>query len=65
MKDLINYPDITLKSKDKGGGLVLMDKSYYRDSLVIKEHLDSNIYQEVPLDSDKKVFQKLKSLVEK
>ena len=42
-----------------------MDKSYYRDSLVIKGDLDSNVYQEVTLDSNKKVFQKLKSLVEK
>ena len=41
-----------------------MDNLYYRDSLVIKGHLDSNVYQEVPLDSDKQVFQKLKSLVE-
>ena len=41
-----------------------MDNLYYRDSLVIKGHLGSNVYQEVPLDSDKQVFQKLKSLVE-
>ena len=55
-----------MKPTDKGGGLALMGKSYYQDSLVIKGQLDSNFYQEVPLDSDKKkVFQKLKSLVEK
>ena len=42
-----------------------MDKSYYRDSLVVKGHLDSNVYQEVPRNSDKKVFEKLKFLVEK
>ena len=33
--------------------------------MAIKGHLDSNVYQEVPLNPDKKVFQKLKSLVEK
>ena len=54
LKNLMNNPDIITKLTDKGGGLVLMDKLYYRDSLVIKEHLDSNVYQEVPLDSDKK-----------
>ena len=43
-----------MKPTDKGGDLSLMDKSYYQDSLVIKGHLDSNFYQEVPLDSDKK-----------
>ena len=65
LKNLMNNPDIIMKPTDKGGGLVLMDKLYYRDSLVIKGHLDSNVYQEVPLDSDKKVFKNLKSLVEK
>ena len=64
LKNLMNNPNI-MKPTDKGGGLVLMDKLYYRDSLVIKGHLDSNVYQEVPLDSDKKVFKNLKSLVEK
>ena len=54
----MNNPDITIKPTNKGGGLVLMDKSYYRDSLVIKGHLDSNLYQEVPLDSDKKKYLK-------
>ena len=43
-----------MKPTDKGGGLALMGKSYYQDSLVIKGQLDSNFYQEVPLDSDKK-----------
>ena len=48
----MNNPDIILKSTDNGGGSVLMDESYYRDSLVIKGHWDSNVYQKVPLDSD-------------
>ena len=30
-----------------------MDKTYYRDHLVNKEHLHSKVYKEVPLDSDK------------
>ena len=54
-----------MKPTDKVDGLVLMDKSYYRDSLFVKGHLDSNVYQVVPLDADKKVFKKLKSLIEK
>ena len=65
MKNLMNNPDIIMKPTDKGGGLVLMDKSCYRDSLAIKRQLDSNVYQELSLDSDKRVFKKLKSLVEK
>ena len=65
LKNLMNNLDLTIKPADKGGGLVLMDKSYYWDSLVIKGNLDSNVYQEVPLDSYKKVFENLKSLAEK
>ena len=49
----MNNPDITMKPTDKGGGLVLMDKSYYWHSLVIKGYLGSNVYHKVPLDSDK------------
>ena len=45
-----------MKPTDKAGCLVLMDKSFYQDSLVMKGHLDSTVYQEVPLDSHKKVF---------
>ena len=29
MKNLMNNPDIIMKPTDKGGGLVLMNKSYY------------------------------------
>ena len=49
----MNNPDNILKPTDKGDSLVLMDQLYYRDSLVIRGHLDSNFYQEAPLDSDK------------
>ena len=65
LKDLMNNPDIIFEPTDKEGGLVLMDQPYYQESLVIKRRLDSNVYQKVPLNSDKKVFQKLKLLVEK
>ena len=34
LKDLMNNPDIILKPAGERGGLVLMDKSYYRDFLV-------------------------------
>ena len=54
----MNNPDITMILADKRTRLVLMHKSYHQDSFVIKGHLDSNIDQEVPLDSDKKKFLK-------
>ena len=52
----MNNPDITMILANKRTRLVLMDKSFHQDFLVIKGHLDSNIYQEVPLDSNKKSF---------
>ena len=33
----------------------MMDKIYYSDQIV-KENLLSNVYKEVPVDRDKKVF---------
>ena len=41
-----------------------MNKNYYRDKTV-KEHLLSNVYKEVSIDSDKKVFKYLKEHVKK
>ena len=46
---------IIKKPTDEGGGLVLMDKRYYRDHLVDKEHLHNNVHKDVPLDSGRKV----------
>ena len=42
-----------------------MDKTYYRDHLVNKEHLNSKVYKEGQLDSDKKVQKLLLLLAEK
>ena len=65
LQKLITNKDIIIKPTDKGGGPVLMDKTYYCDHLVNKEHLHSNVYKEVPLDSDKKVYIQLFLLFEK
>ena len=65
LQKLITNKDIIIKLTDKEEGLVLMDKTYYRDHLVKKEHLHSNVYKKVPLDSDKKVFKLLLLLAEK
>ena len=65
LQKLIANKDIIIKSTDKGAGLVLMDKTYYRDHLVNKEHLYSTVCKEVPLDSDKKVYKLLLLLVKK
>ena len=65
LQKLITNKDIIIEPTDKGGGLVLMDKKYYPDHLVNKEHLRSNVYKEVSLDSDKKGYKQLLLLDEK
>ena len=65
LQKLITNKDIIIKPTDKGGGLNLMDNTYYPDHLVNKEHLHSNVYKEVPLDSDKKGYKQLLLLDEK
>ena len=42
----MNNPNIILKPTHQGGGLVSKDNLYYRDFLVIKRHLGSNVCQE-------------------
>ena len=59
MQTLKENQDRVFKTEDKGGGWVIMDKNYYRDKIV-KEHVLSNIYKEVSIDSDKKIFKNLK-----
>ena len=56
LQKLITNKDIIIKPKSKDGGLVLMDKAYYRDHLVNKERLHSKVDKEVPLDLEKKVY---------
>ena len=56
--------DILFKTADKAGGWVKMDKNYYQYKIV-KEHLLSNVYKEVSIDSDKKVFKNLKENAKK
>ena len=62
---VITNKDIIIKKTDKGKGLVLKDKKYYRDHLVNKEHLHSYVYKEIPLDSNKKVYKQLNLFVKK
>ena len=51
--------DIIFKTADKGDGWVITDKNCYWDKTV-KGHLLSNVYKEVYVDSDKKIFKNLK-----
>ena len=45
--------------------LVVLDKAFYRDKLVLKDHLNTETYSSVPNNTDKKVMLALKSLLKK
>ena len=45
--------------------IVLMDKDYYCNKLVIKHHISTGTYQKVDSNSDKRVFNNLKLLIKK
>ena len=64
LNELKTNDNIVIKEADKGGGLVIMDKKFYHDKLIMRDHLDNkNIYKEIDMDTDKKVFLDLKSLI--
>ena len=44
---------------------VILDKTFYRDKLVLKDHLETNTYEVAPPNLDKKVMKNLKGLLEK
>ena len=42
-----------------------MDTEFYRDKLVISDHLDTDTYRRVPPNADKTVYRDLTKLVDK
>ena len=63
LEELTSNNDLIIKQADKSGNFVLMDKTYYRDSLVLEGHLNSNAYEKIPIGEDKVVVQNLRKLV--
>ena len=57
--------DLVIRKADKGNTLVLMDKDYYFNTLVVKHHLNTSTYQKVDSDSDNRVLNNLKLLMNK
>ena len=64
MTDL-NNSDIVIKPADKGSSIVIMNSEYYRDKLVLADHLHSSSYEKVNADSDDNVVEELNELVRK
>ena len=65
LKTLKNLDDIIIKKADKGNVLVILDKTFYRDKLVIEDHLKTETYKEVNVNADTVVFKELKLLLSK
>ena len=47
LKELQEDQDLVIKKDDKANTLVLMDKDYYCNTLVMKHHLNTSTYQKV------------------
>ena len=62
---ILSRSDIVIKKADKGNTLVIIDKSFYRDKLVLQDHLNSITYRPAELNSDMKVMKHLTSLMDK
>ena len=57
--------DLVIKKADKGNTLVIMDIDFYKNKLVIDDHLNSDTYCEANPNSDSNVMSALKVLMNK
>ena len=62
LKDLREDPTIIIKEADKGGGVVIMNKEYYKDKIT---HMlqDNNFYRKLDKCHEKQAMTKIKQLV--
>lgn len=65
LQELKNNPEIVIKKADKGNTLVVMSTEFYRDKLVLNDHINTPTYQKTDNQADKKTFQDLKKLMRK
>ena len=61
---LRNNKDIVIKKADKSNIIVIMDKQYYKNKLVLADHLETPTYERVSDDIDNEVIQKQNELLE-
>ena len=53
LAEIKSHQDIVIQKADKVNTLV-MDKGYYTNKLVLRDHLNTSTYEVVPKDTDKK-----------
>ena len=59
------HEDIIIKKADKGGMFVVLDKNFYRDKMVLHDHLNTDTYEIVKENADKQVMYHLRDLLKK
>ena len=66
LRELMDDNNLVIKEADKGGALIIMNNEFYKNKLVLKDHLsNTDTYKKIPPDADKKTMQKLIELVQK
>lgn len=63
LKELKETNDLIIKKADKGSTLVVMDKVFYRDKLILQDHLYTETYEQVEPNADTVCFVKLRELM--
>ena len=65
LAELKRNSNIVIKPADKGSSIVVMNTQYYRDKLVLGDHLLTDSYKKVNQDRDDTVMVQVKELVER
>ena len=65
IKELKENRNIVIKKADKSNVFVIMDTSFYRNKLVLQDHLATPVYEITTEDADKKVFNEQIKLMQK
>ena len=64
LEELQNKKDIIIKRADKTSIMVIMERSYYKQKLILGDHLETATYERVSNDIDHDVIQKQNNLLE-
>ena len=59
LKDLQEDQNIIIKKADKSNILVIMDKQFYKNKLVLSDHLDQSTYEKCHEKEDMRTFKEL------
>ena len=59
LDNLKTYDDIIIKRADKGGMFVVLDSKFYKEKMVLNDHLNTQTYEIVNNNSDNKVIKRL------